>query len=575
MKRVSLFVLVFALVVGAVSAVLFPHTLMMLEGDSFFQLNLPYLRSVFNSVTFANEWLSAFFLQYFRVPFIGGAIIGCLMALLGLLALMVASAGGRLHNAVWVVLPMAVSCAFFPFNISMLIETICFFLLLWVVLNISRRWTRVIVGALGLLLLMPWVSFPLLVLLLVVLVLLECFFFKQKSTLLVYLLPAVIIMVFPSLWSNYASFVPFEMRYSTLTSLSNSWLTLGWVATLSATLLLVFLLPKFKTFYNWHNILLFFVFVGISLFFNLNNEKLRYNEQTYRYVYLADEAQWNDLLSEIHEVGVGDDVIRMRFCLLAESALGTLPEHLFLYLINTPDDFHFRYDRSIFGCLFNRLFYQTCGIPDEAMHHAYEYANQKKSGFCFSCLRRMVDYALQSNDLPIARKYLAILKESTFHSDFVESRNSQLLQKASHPSKDVVEMRKDNFVGCYPFNSEMVRLAEQFPQNRMYLDYLLCGLLLQKDLQKFRIILEGFPYYHDKPLPKAYAEANALLLAQAGVQDSMFQMPQDISSSLSSFYQAYKANDPNVSGQYGDTYWYYYFYAQNRQEENSPVVSGH
>ena len=114
---------------------------------------------------------------------------------------------------------------------------------------------------------------------------------------------------------------------------------------------------------------------------------------------------------------------------------------------------------------------------------------------------------------------------------------------------------------AFAFNSEMVQHVENDPNNKAALDYLLCGLLLTKRLEVFRIILNEYAdKYKDAPLPKAYAEAAAVLrlVNPSGLSPELHYDPA-IDERLKEFNKAHAAqNDASFRG----TFWYYYFYAQ-------------
>lgn len=243
--------------------------------------------------------------------------------------------------------------------------------------------------------------------------------------------------------------------------------------------------------------------------YKLFSQQMNLGEQFYRYMFMADEGRWQELLNQIREDGTRETPIGMRYSLLAESALGTLPQALFTYPVTSPEDFLMRGERNPISCQFNRQFYENLGVYDEAFHQAMEYGLLQKEGCCLYSLRQLADYAIEEGDVRIAEKYLEILSQSTFDRDFVKERRSRI--EGVQP-KDERPLREDNFVGVYPLRSEMVRLAYyHVGDHQKALDYTLCSILLQKQLAQFYSTLSQFPNYRNRQLPLAYQQALEIL----------------------------------------------------------------
>ncbi len=249
--------------------------------------------------------------------------------------------------------------------------------------------------------------------------------------------------------------------------------------------------------------------------YRLFSKEMNAEEQYYSYLRLTDEKEWARLLESLRQDGNLDTPIGMRYALLAENGLGRLPEVLFQYPVRLPEDLLFRGVREPLTCQFNRQFYDNLGLYDEAFHQAMEYGLFQPEGSCLYTLRQLADYALAEGDLKLAEKYLAVLETGWFNGSFVEERRETIRQKKLNNEADERPLRGDNFVGVYPFRSEMVRLAYyQVGDSQKALDYLLCSAMLEKNLQQFHSVLSQFPHYQQKALPRSYEEA--LMILQSG-----------------------------------------------------------
>lgn len=247
------------------------------------------------------------------------------------------------------------------------------------------------------------------------------------------------------------------------------------------------------------------------------------DERVTGYIHLADEKQWQALLDELRQDGNLDTPLGLRYALLAESAMGQLPEMLFNYPVRSAEDFLFRGAREAFADQFNRQFYDNLGVYDEAFHQAMEYGLLQKEGCCMSSLRQLIDYSLAEGDWQVAEKYLTILGKACCNGSFIEERRDRLDEVKRWEERAVAEddstmlrpLRGDNFVGLYPLRSEMVRLAYYgVGDQQKTVDYLLCIALVEKNLDLFYKILNQFPNYQGRSLPGAYQQAFDILQSE-------------------------------------------------------------
>lgn len=253
--------------------------------------------------------------------------------------------------------------------------------------------------------------------------------------------------------------------------------------------------------------------------YTLFSQQMDLGEQFYRYMFMADEGRWQELLEQIEKDDARETPIGMRYALLAESALGTLTDNLFRYPVRSPGDFLMRGERNPISCQFNRQFYENLGVYDEAFHQSMEYGLLQKEGCCMYTLRQLIDYALKEGDARVAEKYLTILGQCRMDREFVEEGNQRLKELVSKrespapveehaPDGHEGNVASDNFVGVYPLRSEMVRLAYYKagdPQKTV--DYMLLSILLTKQLGQFYSTLCQFPNYQGRELPGVYREA--------------------------------------------------------------------
>ncbi|MBO7136982.1 MAG: hypothetical protein J6V92_00760 [Bacteroidaceae bacterium] len=452
----------------------FPYTYITIEGNNFWALTRDYWQLKLGMTPALTNWLADFLKQFYRSPYIAAAIEALVLGAIGLLSHSILKyshrKGWQKTVIFWMGLLLTVLLGFYcTFNLSFLLECFFFCSLLLIYLKIPTLWGRILwslfcVPAGFMLMQMP-ILLSLVTAQGLTLFEGEAEFVYSKKKLLYYIPTSLLCLAAPFIYSQQVAFIPSDIRFS------------------------------FRDFY----------LVPLTGVYNQNAEILN------KIVCMANEERWEDLLYKEHvkrdaQRGSG---IALRYALLAESALGTLPENLLDYPIRDESLFLYQHERELVTLQFNRLFYQNLGIYDEAFHHAMEYGLLMPNGINFSSLRQMVDYSIEEGEWEIADKYLTLLSKSTCHKDFVKERRAKMENAKSSNGKSEVPLRADNFVGGYPLPIEMLRLARYYqdsPNRKKMVDYAICSYILRGDIQSFMIAIQAFDFYKDKELPRAYQQ---------------------------------------------------------------------
>ncbi len=227
----------------------------------------------------------------------------------------------------------------------------------------------------------------------------------------------------------------------------------------------------------------------------LFSKSLRQKEQFHHYSRLADSHRWNDLQRAIRQDGTAMSVLGMRYMLLAESANGTLAENLFTYPVSETENFLFRGYRTALTCEFNRQFYDNIGIWDEGFHQAQEYSMSLPK-FCLHSLCYMIDYSIKEAEWAVAEKLLTVLSQALFYDDFIADRRNQIAEGRQLKPTNDAPLRQDCFVTGYSLQNEMVYLFQYHIGDSMKIqEYILCCMLIRKNLTQFMHALRQFPRY--------------------------------------------------------------------------------
>ena len=441
------------------TAVRFPYTYITLEGDDFWVLTWDYWHLKLAMLPALTNWLADYFMQFYGSVPVAACIQTLVLGAVGLLAHSVLIVSFRRWGGWLALLPPILLGFYCTFNLSFQMQCLFFFGLIKIFMLIPNKTARLFYSILCVPLGFLLMCTPLLALLLMSQFLITWISDKFH---IVWTCPLLLLMVTPLLYSELVAFIPFEKRYT-----------------------------DFGTDFD-----------PLTSQYNRDGEYVR------KCVCLANEGRWEDLLYKEHlksDARRGNG-IALRYGLLAECALGIMPENLLDYPISDENLFLYPHESSYVAQQFNRLFYLNLGIYDEAYHHAEEYGLLLRNGNNFSSLRQMIDYSIEEGEWEIAEKFLKVLSQTTCHRHFIQERRAKLAEARKNFNKDI-PLRADNFVGGYSMPVEMLRLARYYkdsPEKKKMVDYAICAYIIRGDYNSFMIALNAFDIYKDKELPKAY-----------------------------------------------------------------------
>lgn len=546
----------------------YPHLLEQVEHDAFYLSTKEFLSSVLTRPDGVTQLLTCWLQQFYFSAWTGAGVFFLLLSFVLFLSFRMLRAFSSQASA-WPTLlfvPFALAC-WFP-DVSGILHAAVISALCWGFVRMpSAQWRVAWAWCLTPItfLLLPTATLFFLVLLYSLLETLSPR--GGQKTAWAVLLSLAEVWLMPLLWNEWVAFVPFSTRLTPALLLSQSLTTYAlWGVFLVIVLTGHFLRRRWE---QWG-----FTAVAIlsitALVMLLSNRNLRYKEKCLHLSALSDKGAWQELKEVLSYEDCFASPLWLNYMLLAESELGTLPETLFGYPVRGTEAFHPVHPKTRSELTFNRQWYACLGVPDEAFHLSFEYGVKEREGLCLGSLREMTDYALQSGEYAVAKKYLYLLRHTTCHTSWLAARERRLHALKGTPPRERAP-RTDVFIGGYPFNSEMVRLAEYEPQNKKALDFLLLGLLLKKDVNKFRLALTHFSFYQGKTLPRAYQEALALLAPSCPQLRTLFVWDDDCERRYLEFEKAMRQGGD--TSPFAGTYWYYLAYAQVDEESVEGAAS--
>ena len=555
------------------SFICYPEAIKLMEQQDFFVATRDHFLMSLSDYPALNYLITQWLLQFFANPMTGAVLEALLLALLTLFATLLPIAWAECFRgkagipnlaAVIPAFGLIIFCYHSVFNE---IEGLFFFFALCVVGfsgRIKARWPQLLGIVLVGLLSLGFVSFPMSALLMATILLLSTpKILQTKSTLwrsLYTLLPLAMIGVVAlgvMLWSKDIAFVSFSRRWWNVGGDEDVVLCSMLLSALPVALGFVPQGRMFRLRIMLETTLV--LIIAVSIYFCISkNEEKQALEDVLVCRSLAEDAKWPELLDKIKGKGAITNNRDLHFALLAEARLGTLADNLFSYPINTAEEFCPRLEKSLPSVDFCRIFYREMGIYDEAFRRAFEYGMMisRSTGFCFASLRQMAEYCVKQGNKPLAEKYLYLLSRSSCHADFVAEQR-RLLENAPTVIDSV---RTDNFVKAFPMNKEMAHLLDYDHNNLAVVNYLLCGLLLSKQLEAFKTVLSDYAHVFKGRLPRAYAEAAAMInYLSPGIWAGKITYDPEYDRRFAEYVTLHNNKQDDTAFQ--GTFWYYYSYA--------------
>jgi hypothetical protein len=194
-------------------------------------------------------------------------------------------------------------------------------------------------------------------------------------------------------------------------------------------------------------------------------------------------------------------------------------------------------------------------------------------------MKRLVEINIVNGQYAAAEKYIDILEKTMFHHAWAagmekylynESECSQAdwitKKRAIIPSRDL--LKKGN-----EYITTLRMLADNNPDNRMAVDYLLCYHLFSKDVHSFVADFEKYYKSGRTPLlPKVYQEGLliSIVTGERRHEDfKNFRFTPEIVKRMAEYTKLYNENNGNgaaLQKEYGTTYWFYYHFATMKTE---------
>ena len=297
-------------------------------------------------------------------------------------------------------------------------------------------------------------------------------------------------------------------------------------------------------------------------------------EETMRYEFMARMEMWNRIMMSA-DVRNPQDPTALSCLNLALAKTGRMGDFQFSYRQDGPEGLIPGFVADFTGPVTTGEIFWHIGMVNSAQRFAFE-AQEAIPDFQKSarCYKRLAQTNIVNGDWEVARKYLKALHNAVFYRRWADETLAQLDAGTPFVQPDLERARNLRFkehaflFSDTEMDSMLGLLRVENPSNTLALDYLMSWCLLRKDLDRFAECLS----LADSPaLPKSWQEALLLRWVQThkdfdGLPSYIFPAHRQRIVPFMSDLKAGKAEE-DMRRQYGDTYWFYYFYRQESSEQ--------
>lgn len=293
-------------------------------------------------------------------------------------------------------------------------------------------------------------------------------------------------------------------------------------------------------------------------------------EETMRYDFMARMEMWNRIMMRADERNPQDPASLS--CLnLALAKTGRMADHQFEYWQSGSEGLIPAFVNDFTSPVSTGEIFWHLGMVNTAQRYAFE-AQEAIPDFQKSarCYQRLAQTNIVNGDWDVARKYLKALHNAVFYRQWADETLAALEGGTVFDRPELARAR-DLRLKAHEFlfsdtemDSMLGLLKVENPSNTLALDYLLSWCLLRKDLDRF---VECIGMIDTPALAKSYQEA--LLLRWVMTHNDFEGLPSYLfrthAQRIGLFIQDYRAgkSEDYMHKQYGDTYWFYYYYRQD------------
>jgi hypothetical protein len=540
-----------------------------------------------------SDYIGAFFIQFFINPLAGALILTLSVAAVFTLSGFIFKKYS-VSGILWSLLPAIFLLALqsdYMFNFGYSVALILVLAFIAVYISIGNENIRYSFGILGWILLYPAAGGFSFVAILVC-VLHEFLYYENHKWVLISAAYLILALLLPVLLRQTIYYLPFrdawfDPKLLTLREIIKYTLIL-FLAYFPISLIKIKIIPlsKFKWLqpdWKWKNLLAGTIIV-LLLSWGIKNWIYDPNIRLFLEIdHNVQQDKWDRVL-ELSSKSKISNRLTLYYTNLALYKTGHLEDRLFAYpQIGVTGLWLNREGNELSLFLGGEIFYELGNI-NEATRWAFDamVANGQTPP---RLLKQLILGALINGDYGVAEKYLNILDQSLFYRDWSKNyrkyvSNPDLLLKDTEIAAKRHFMIHEDFVArTNESDIYLKQLLENHPDNRMAFEYYMSSLLLNKNLNEFAANINRIKDFGYKEIPLYYEEALLMYMGYAkknavpqgyGIRKTTMQNFQNYAKA---YAQASQSGNPrngieSLSRSFGNTYWFYLHFINNRTSSN-------
>lgn len=294
-------------------------------------------------------------------------------------------------------------------------------------------------------------------------------------------------------------------------------------------------------------------------------------QQVKKLDYFARTGQWDEIIKESQ--GKLSNYLYMCYLNRALAEKGQLAERMFLYDQRGIDGLLLKWNKTFSISVLLSDLYFTIGNIAIAQEMAFEANISAMGGGNPRMLKRLVETNLIYGEYKIAEKYIDLLEKTVYYKQWAgEKRRFLYNDEAVMQDTLLGEKRRGLLSDSYLANShgvdkDLINMATHYPANRNPIEYLGGLLLLSKDLEGFKTLLETYYGTDVLPvLPHGFQEAVIILAENRPEEWVKYGVGKSVIDRFGQYRKTILANKHNqalhqlMARDYGNTYWFYFMF---------------
>ena len=269
-----------------------------------------------------------------------------------------------------------------------------------------------------------------------------------------------------------------------------------------------------------------------------------------------------------------DSFVYQNFRNWALARKGELPEKMFGYPQSSPYSLLLEWKEIAYTAILMSNIYYSMGHISLSQRMAFE-ANEIFDNSNPRMLRRLVETNLLFGQYDVAEKYISRLEKTLFHRSWASGRrrflrNPELIARDPELGAKLRCIPAENNLSfsVADLSDDLADILRSNPESETTCQYYGAWLLLGKDTKAFSNFLDEF--MQGRELPKAYKEAVMILSEQDPGLPARWGIDKGTVDAYGDFKTTYMQNSrkkdlrQTMNRKFGNTYWFYFLYHQNR-----------